>query len=133
MVAKISVTAACLILALVVPVLEVNDTHLFNELWPAHARLHEAWQLLSNAALSFLCLWLAWASSKPRLASLIMLSLTASFIIAFVARGAYGGSMQHTDGTELMIAGFNPAIGAMAAASVALATGLLINREPPAH
>lgn len=125
MLAKISVAAACLILALVVPALEINETHLFNELWPAHARLHEAWQLLSNAVLSILALWLAWANSKPRLASAIMLSLTGGFLIALLARGAYGGSMQHTDGTELMIAGVNPASGVMAAASIALIAGLL--------
>jgi len=125
MLAKISVTAACLIFALVVPALEINETHLFNELWPAHARLHEAWQLLSNAALSILALWLAWANSKPRLASAIMLALTGSFLIALLARGVYGGSMQHTDGTELMVAGVNPASWVMAATSIALVVGLL--------
>lgn len=104
---------------------------LLNELWPAHARLHEAWQLLSSAALSILCLWLVWKETRPRLASVIMLSLTGSFVIAYVARGMYGGSMLHTDGTQLMIAGTNPAIGVMVVASVALVAGLLTKSKDP--
>ncbi len=129
--ARISVTAACLIFAVLIPALEINDTHLLNELWPAHARLHEAWQLLSSAALSILCLWLVWKETRPRLASVIMLSLTGSFVIAYVARGMYGGSMLHTDGTQLMIAGTNPAIGVMVVASVALVAGLLTKSKDP--
>lgn len=133
MLAKISVTAACLVLALMVPALEINETHLLNPHWPSHARLHEAWQLLSNATLSMLCLWLAWTQAKARLASAIMLALTGSFLVAFIARATYGGSMQHTDGSELMMGGVNPAFGVMLATSVALAVGALWRRhEAPA-
>lgn len=87
--------------------------------------------MLSSAALSILCLWLVWKETRPRLASVIMLSLTGSFVIAYVARGMYGGSMLHTDGTQLMIAGTNPAIGVMVVASVALVAGLLTKSKDP--
>jgi hypothetical protein len=131
MLARLSVSFAALILGLVVPILEINDTHLFNSLWPAHARLHEAWQLLANISLSLLALWLAWRGSAERLASAIMLAATGSFVVAFIAQAAYGGSMRHTDGSELMVAGVNPAFGVMLLASILLAAAIARDLASP--
>lgn len=124
MLARLSVSLAALVLGLVVPILEINETHLFNSQWPAHARLHEAWQLLANASLSLLCLWLVWKRSAERLASAIMLAATGSFVVAFIAQATYGGSMKHTDGSELLVAGVNPAFGVMLLASILLAAAI---------
>lgn len=124
MLARLSVSLAAVVLGLVVPILEVNETHLFNSLWPAHARLHEAWQLLANATLSLLCLWLAWARSAERLASAIMLATTGAFLVAYILQGTYGGSMKHTDGSELLVAGVNPAFGVMLLASILLSASV---------
>lgn len=52
---KIAVTFAALLFGLIVPILEVNATHLLNPLWPSHGRLHEAWQLLTNTAIALTC------------------------------------------------------------------------------
>lgn len=115
------VTGVALVIGIVVPTLEVNQTHVFNEMWPPHARLHEVWQLVSNTALAGLCLWLAWKSAAPRLAAGIALCLTAGFTFAYAARDHYGGSMLHTDGTELAVAGVNLAVIVMFVSTCALA------------
>jgi hypothetical protein len=117
---KAVISAVCLVLAVGVPVLELNATHLFNPQWPSHARLHEAWQLLGNGGLALISLYLALAAGRDRLAGAIMLSLTGAFLVAYAVSGLYGGSMLHTDGTELAVGGVNAAVLVMLAASAAL-------------
>jgi hypothetical protein len=129
MFSKITLTICVLIVGILVPILEVNETHLFNPLWPPHARLHEAWQLTSNTATALVCLWLAWSQSRVRLASFLALVVTAGFLVAFAARQAYGGSMQHTDGTEIVLLGVNAAVLVMGIASLVLAIMCLV-RSP---
>lgn len=123
---KLSVTACVLTFGLIVPILEINDTHLFNPLWPAHARLHEAWQLMTNGALAATCLWLVWLQQRVRLASVIGLIVTGGFLAAYATRVAYGGSMLHTDGTELRALGANAAVLVMGAASALLTLMLFV-------
>lgn len=106
---------------LIVPVLEINETHVFNSAWPSHARLHEVWQLVTNFAIGLFCLWLAWRAGKVRAAALLALTATGGFLIAYVLRASYGGSMRHTDGTELMVAGINSSMLVMLIASIVLA------------
>lgn len=106
---------------LVVPLLEVNETHVFNPAWPEHARLHEVWQLITNVAVGLICLWLAWFGDRVREASLLGLTVTGGFLAAYFIRTSYGGSMRHTDGSELMVFGINAAVLTMAAAFFALA------------
>lgn len=48
---KLVITIAILTYAFVVPVLELNDTHLFNPDWMPHVRIHELWQLITNTSL----------------------------------------------------------------------------------
>lgn len=121
MAAKIVVTLCALVFGLVVPVLEVNATHVFNPAWPGHARLHEVWQLVTNSALAAGVLWLVWAKGSVRPAALIGLAVVGGFLIAWALSGAYGGTMVHPDGSELLIAGVNPAVGVMVLAALGLA------------
>lgn len=118
---QLVVTAVALIIGVAVPALEFNATHVFNPAWPGHARLHEVWQLASNTALAGLCLWLAWRKGALRLAAGIGLCLSGGFTVAYALSGAYGGSMLHTDGTELAVGGVNVAVIVMLVATGALA------------
>ncbi len=106
---------------LLVPLLEIGDTHVFNPLWPEHARLHEVWQLATNFSLGLACLWLAWIKDKVRAASALALLVTGGLLAAFLLKDLYGGSMRHTDGTEFLVLGINSAVLVMMAASLALA------------
>lgn len=118
---KIVVTSCVLVFGLVVPILEVNDTHVFNPDWPGHARLHEVWQLLTNVALAAVCIRLAWKPGELRFAAALAACVTGGFLAAFAASDLYGGSMRHTDGSELAIGGVNLAVLVMALATGALA------------
>ena len=106
----LSVLLTSLVFGLLIPILEINQTHLFNSEWPSHARLHEAWQLITNAAISALALYLIWTGKAPKIAILLSLIIGLSFLTAFALGGSYGGSMLHTDGTQKAVGGINVAI-----------------------
>jgi hypothetical protein len=120
MTSKLILTLCVLIFGAVVPMLEINATHVFNPLWPEHARLHEVWQLVSNSALAALCLYLAWGRNDVRLASVIALCVSAGFLGSVFLADTYGGSMRHTDGSEIAVGGVNVAVLVMAVVTAAL-------------
>lgn len=112
------------VFGVLLPVLEINDTHVFNPAWPGHARLHEVWQLCTNSLLALLCARLAWRGKDVRLASLVALCVTAGFLFAYAIRGAYDGSMLAADGAAKVVSGINVsliAVYVMGIASVLLA------------
>ena len=117
------------IFAVLIPYLEVNATHLLNPGWPSHARLHEAWQLLTNASLSILALWLVLTRTAARTGLLIALAICLSFLAAWALGGAYGGSMLHTDGTQMVVAGVNIAVMIVVALTALLVAGLWEQRR----
>lgn len=105
-----SVVMSALVFAALIPILEINETHLLNPEWPAHARLHEAWQLLSNILVSLLAVVLVWRLKAPRLGIGLALIIGVSFLIAFLGSASYGGSMLHSDGTQMTVGGVNAAV-----------------------
>lgn len=107
---KLLLTLSIGLYAVVVPYLEINDTHVFNPAWVAHAKLHEVWQLITNSSLGAMALWLTWFIANGRgiaQASLISLLVTGGFLAAFAMQDLYGGSMVHADGTEKTAFGLN--------------------------
>ncbi|MDW3192140.1 MAG: hypothetical protein R8G66_07240 [Cytophagales bacterium] len=104
---KTAVTFSIVLYALVVPILEINDTHVFNPDWTPHARIHEVWQLFTNTGIGMLCLWLIWQKKKTRLAGILSLLVTGGFLLAYFIRDAYGGSMKYLDGSEKTLLGIN--------------------------
>lgn len=105
---KFLLTLSILLYAVVVPYLEINDTHVFNPAWVAHAKLHEVWQLITNSSLGAVALWLTWFTKGGRAqASLIALLVTGGFLAAYGMQELYGGSMVHSDGTEKTAFGIN--------------------------
>lgn len=116
-----SVALSAVILSVVIPVMEISDTHLFNPEWPSHARLHEAWQLLGNAALAVFASILVWKNIAPRVGVVLALTLSSSFLIAWSVGPLYGGSMAHSDGSVVAIGGISVVV-----IGVAIITGLLL-------
>jgi hypothetical protein len=107
MLAKLLITVGIVFYAIVVPVLEINASHVFNPSWEPHARLHEVWQLATNCAIGGFCLWLTWLRNGIRLSALLTLFVTGGFLLAYGLRHTYGGSMVLSDGSEKMILGIN--------------------------
>ena len=124
----LSVLLSALIFGLLIPILEINQTHLFNPEWPSHARLHEAWQLITNAAISALALYLVWTGKAPKIAIALLFIISLSFLTAFVLGQTYGGSMLHSDGTQMALAGINVAVWVVAPLTAMLFFSLVSGR-----
>lgn len=120
MLTKIMVALTAIIFILVQPMIEVNDSHVFSPLWNAHARLHNVWELFSNAMFCVLALWLAWREGTQRIAAAVAFVIPGSFLIAYSLRGTYGGSLEYADRAEILLFGFNPVLGIV----IFLAAGL---------
>lgn len=104
---RLLLTAGAAIYGLVVPILEVNATHVFDPLWPPHARLHEVWQLTTNSALALFCVWLVWRRKRVVLPTVIAALVTGGFLVAYTIRNSYGGSMRLSSGIEHTVLGLN--------------------------
>ena len=104
---KLIITLGVILYAIVVPILEINATHVFNPNWTPHVRIHEVWQLLTNSSLGILCLWLTWNQGKLILSAVVSLMITGGFLVAFTLQDTYGGSMMYLDGSEKTLFGFN--------------------------
>lgn len=118
---RLFLLALCLApIAILVPILEIGPTHVFNPDWPGHARLHEVWQLIGNSGLCGISLALAWRWQRWELACVLGLLPCVSFLAAFALAPLYGGTMRHSDGTELAIGGVNVAVIVVCAATLGL-------------
>lgn len=93
--------------AVMVPIFEVNNTHVFNLQWAPHARLHEVWQLFSNCGFGALALWLTWKKNNIRMAAALNIIVTGGFLLAYLLRDIYQGSMVLSDGSEKTLFGMN--------------------------
>ena len=82
-----------MIYALVIPFLEINASHVFNEAWPPHARLHEVWQLITNIAIGGIALWLAWKKAEIQISSMLNLAVMGGVLTAHALGESYGGSI----------------------------------------
>jgi hypothetical protein len=107
---RVLATVGIAFYALVVPVLEVNDSHVFNPVWVPHARLHEVWQLLTHSALGVFAAWRLWRHHDLHTASAINGIVMLAFLAAFALRDSYGGSMVVEGRGELRLLGLNIAV-----------------------
>lgn len=104
---KFAITFSIILYAFAVPFLEINNTHVFNPDWTPHALIHEVWQLITNTGIGFLCLWLVWFKKETTISALLSLLITGGFLLAFILRDYYGGSMKFLDGSEKTLFGVN--------------------------
>lgn len=107
---RLLVTCALLVFVAAVPALEIDDTHLLNPKWPPHARLHEAWQLATNALLGLLATVWTWTPRRFTASCLLGLAISGGFVLAWWLRSLYGGSMQGTTSAAAGVAGMDPAV-----------------------
>lgn len=121
MIAKLLISFCVCLYAIGVPILEINDTHVFNPDWTPHVRIHEVWQLLTNTAIGVVCLWLVWLRQSVLMGAVLSLLVTSGFLVAYNLRGFYGGSMKYLDGSEKLLFDIN--IGVV---GFGLAVGLLL-------
>jgi hypothetical protein len=104
---KRTISFVILLYAFSVPILEINDTHVFNPDWTPHAKIHEVWQLITNSSIGILCLWLVWVKNELKISIVLSMLVTGGFLLAYALKNLYGGSMTYLDGSEKTILGIN--------------------------
>lgn len=120
--ALISITLSAFIFVGLLPYLEISGTHLLSPDWIPHARFHNAWQLMTNAALSVLALLLVWKGTAPKLGMGIALMINITLLLALLIGSLYGGStILVADPSEKAIGGIN-----LAAIVIGISTILLL-------
>ena len=130
---KYIITFSVILFAIVVPFLDINNTHVFNPDWTPHVRIHEVWQLITNSSIGVLCLWLVWFKKELKISLILSLFITGGFLLAFCLKDFYGGSMKYLDGSEKTILGLNIGVLGFGLAFALLLFNLLIGRIKPTH
>lgn len=110
MIRKLAITLGVLVFGLLLPILEIGPTHVFNTDWPAHARLHEVWQLITNSSLAVLCLMMVWLRRLYVLPSLIGLCVMGGVVVVHGLEAAYGGALIYAGGPSLALLGVPAAL-----------------------
>ncbi len=111
---------------ILVPYLELNATHLLNPEWPAHARMHEAWQLATNAGIAVLAFGWTWTRDGLARGSALGAIVSAGFVVAWLMRDLYGGAMAGTTTAAYSLLGLDAALVVMAGAATAFLAILVL-------
>jgi Family of unknown function (DUF6640) len=85
-------TLANLITAVAPVAADWNDSHIFNQRWPSHARFHGVVALAMTSSLAGLNLWSLWSDSTDRrtsrlFAAAVPVGYWAPFFVAPLVRG----------------------------------------------
>ena len=123
-------TSIALICAGLGPLLiDVGITHLLNPDWDAHARVHEAWRLLTNSFIAFLGLYLIWIMQKELLAALLSLCLLLGFWVSVFLMPFYNGLAVGQGVDELEPFGVPLNIISFAVVSIIQIAGLILMKQ----
>lgn len=123
-------TSIALICAGLGPLLiDVGITHLLNPDWDAHARVHEAWRLLTNSFIAFLGLYLIWIMQKELLAALLSLCLLLGFWVSVFLMPFYDGLAVGQGVDELEPFGVPLNIISFAVVSIIQIAGLILMKQ----
>ena len=84
---------------------DFNKTHATNPLWTPHARFHVVWQVLSQAGVSMVILYLLWtpaADYAPRIwmAATLNYIWGASFYATLSSMRLFGGALKDVNGIK---------------------------------
>ncbi len=102
---KIAVSALTIFYGFVPALADLNETHLLNPLWSAHARFHGAWFLAFSAGVALISLYLMWWRDDVFVPILLGLMFAVGFWIATVFGPACGGALVDPNGHIQTIAG----------------------------
>jgi hypothetical protein len=125
MIPRILITFCVFIFTVVIPIREVNASHVFNSSWPAHARFHEVWQLITNCGIGFLCLWLVWLKNKVQLASVLVVLVMGGVLVAYAIQGFYSGSILSGNMSKTILGMELAVFAASVAVAMAIAAAIL--------
>jgi Family of unknown function (DUF6640) len=102
---RILITVIALAISVGPMIADFNRTHATNPLWTPHARFHVVWQVLSQAGISAIVLFLLWTKSADYFMHIwIAAALTYVWIASFYATLAsmplFEGSLKDVNGIK---------------------------------
>ena len=101
------VTIPAVFVALVPPLVDLNETHVLNPLWTGHARLHTVWLIATNSLVSLIALGLLWLEPARSYRGSLFLSaglvgaVLFGFLVAAATQPVYGGALTDPNGVAL--------------------------------
>tara|TARA_B100000768_G_C11277351_1_gene376624 strand:- start:1463 stop:1819 length:357 start_codon:yes stop_codon:yes gene_type:complete len=95
---RVLLTLASVSLAVVVPVVDLNSSHLLHPDWSMHARFHMLWGGLVFSMIGGHSLYLLWLSPRMimtgiHIAMVITLIVNSALLATTVLRSLYGGAL----------------------------------------
>ena len=99
---RILTTIALLGGALLPVFVDVSRSHLFNDLWDAHARAHLVWMLATYVLLFLLGMYYLWVKGNELFPALISLCILVGYQISGITMPLYGGVFLGEGGVEPM-------------------------------
>ena len=102
---KLSLTKVLTSIALIggcfIPVLmDLDSTHLFNDLWDAHARTHLVWMISSFFLLFILGMYFLWIKNEEFFPAMLSLCVLIGYAISAITISFYGGVFLGEGGVE---------------------------------
>ena len=102
---KLTITKVLTSIALVggcfLPVImDLGSSHLFNELWDAHARTHLVWSISSFFLIFILGMYYLWIKNDELTPALMSLCVLFGYSISAVSISFYGGVFLGEGGVE---------------------------------
>ena len=98
---RVILSAFCVALTVIAPLIDFNESHATNPLWTGHARFHLVWQVNALAVTGFFVLFLLWIipSQMNILISIVLLYIwLLSFFFALLFMPAYDGKLNDVNG-----------------------------------
>ena len=108
-----------------------NDSHIFNDRWPAHARFHGVTALAMATSLSSLSIWSVWSGAGDRdtarfFAAAVPMAYWVPFFVAPLVPGTAVDDPPHP---VARVAGVPVSLLGAAATTAAAAAGWLLDRR----
>ena len=124
-------TLANLITAVAPVAADWNDSHIFNQRWPSHARFHGVVALAMTSTLASLNLWSLWSPATDRptsrlFAAAVPVGYWAPFLVAPLVRGTGVDDPPHP---IPRVAGVPTSLLGAAATSLTAVAGWLLDRR----
>lgn len=112
-----------------------NDSHVFNQRWPAHARFHGVTALAMATTLSSLNVWSVWANADDRTARFFAAAVPVAYWAPFfLAPMVPGTAVEDPPHPVQRVAGVPVSLlGAAATTAAATAGWFLDRRETPSR
>ena len=85
--------------------------------------------MITNSSVGIFCLWLVLYKKDTKLSTLLSLIVTGGFLLAFLLKDGYGGSMKYLDGSEKTVLGINIGVIGFGIAFLFLILSHMLTRE----